>query len=375
DLLVRHALGDVVEDLDLARRERREDRGCLLAVDGQLAELLEDARGDRRLREDLVVDQVLARVDAADDRDEIVRADVLEDERRGARFDRVEQRVLVLADRQDDDRGRRQLALDPLRRLDAAGGRQREVHEDDVGRGLERPVDCRAAVICLADDVEVGLPTEDVGDSDAEQGVVVDDEDLGPVALGRPPIRSAPPALWSRIAHQAVSSAPSGIASRTTVPALGRDCTSKRAPINSARSCMNWRPKFRRPRAATAPTSNPRPSSRTVSTQSSPSIALATMTDEAAPCLRTFCSDSCTIRSTTVCWVSFRRADGASSSVAIASPDSAVIRATASEIAPSRPSSSRTAGRSWLMNVRTEPSSRRSSSRRKRSSVRARRSS
>ena len=96
DLLVRHALGDVVEDLDLARRERREDRGGLLAVDGQLAELLEDARRDRRLREDLVVDQVLAGDDAADDRDEVVRADVLEDERGGAGLDRVEQRVLVL---------------------------------------------------------------------------------------------------------------------------------------------------------------------------------------------------------------------------------------------------------------------------------------
>src|SRR4026209_955901 len=41
DLLVGHALGDVVEDLDLARRERREDRGGVLAVDGQFTELLE----------------------------------------------------------------------------------------------------------------------------------------------------------------------------------------------------------------------------------------------------------------------------------------------------------------------------------------------
>src|SRR5437868_8203601 len=60
DLLVGHALGDVVEDLDLARRQRREDRLGLLAVDGQLAELLEHARGDGRLREDLVVDEELA---------------------------------------------------------------------------------------------------------------------------------------------------------------------------------------------------------------------------------------------------------------------------------------------------------------------------
>jgi hypothetical protein len=69
DLLVGHALGDVVEDLDLARGQRREDRGGVLAVDGQLAELLEDARRDGRLGEDLVVDEVLAADDAPDDRD------------------------------------------------------------------------------------------------------------------------------------------------------------------------------------------------------------------------------------------------------------------------------------------------------------------
>src|SRR5689334_9568162 len=56
DLLVGHALGDVVEDLDLARREGSEDRLGLLAVDGQLAELLEDPARDGGLREDLVVD-------------------------------------------------------------------------------------------------------------------------------------------------------------------------------------------------------------------------------------------------------------------------------------------------------------------------------
>ena len=49
DLLVRHALGDVVQDLHLARRERREDRGRLLAVDRQRPELLEHPRGDGRL--------------------------------------------------------------------------------------------------------------------------------------------------------------------------------------------------------------------------------------------------------------------------------------------------------------------------------------
>src|SRR4051795_4551191 len=67
DLLVGHALGDVVEDLDLARGQRREYRSGILPVDGQLAELLEDARGDGRLGEDLVIDQILAADDTSDD--------------------------------------------------------------------------------------------------------------------------------------------------------------------------------------------------------------------------------------------------------------------------------------------------------------------
>src|SRR5438034_10357716 len=96
DLLVGHALGDVVEDLDLARRQRREDRLGLLAVDRELAELLEDARRDGRLGEHLVVDEELALRDAADDEDEVVGADVLDHERGGAGLDRGEERLLVL---------------------------------------------------------------------------------------------------------------------------------------------------------------------------------------------------------------------------------------------------------------------------------------
>ncbi len=49
------------------------------------------------------------------------------------------------------------------------------------------------------------------------------------------------------------------MASRTTVPASGRDDTSSVAPISSARSRMNCNPKLRRPRAATAPDVEPTP--------------------------------------------------------------------------------------------------------------------
>ena len=78
----------------------------------------------------------------------------------------------------------------------------------------------RPAVVGLADDLEVGLALEDVADADAEQGVVVDDQDRGPFPV-RSSIGAAPSAFWSAIAHQLVSSAPTGIASRTSGAAVG----------------------------------------------------------------------------------------------------------------------------------------------------------
>ena len=136
------------------------------------------------------------------------------------------------------------------------------------------------AILRLADDLEVGLATEDVGDADPEQGVVVDDED--PRRSRRASRRSGPPRRRSGPLYSIAlirspllpSAGPVGIASRTTVPPSGRDRTSNRAPISSARSRMNCSPKLRRPRAATAPTSNPRPSSRTSRTQSSSSTSV-----------------------------------------------------------------------------------------------------
>src|SRR5262249_52916266 len=80
DLLVAVAARDVLEHLDLARRERREERLDLSIGVRQLAELLEDAGGDERAGEDALVDQVLAGVDAPDAVQEEGRLDVLEEE-------------------------------------------------------------------------------------------------------------------------------------------------------------------------------------------------------------------------------------------------------------------------------------------------------
>ena len=65
-------------------------------------------------------------------------------------------------------------------------------------------------------------------------------------------------------------------------------------------------PKLRRPLAATASVSKPRPSSRTSITHCPSSSAVVTTTFVAPACLRTFCSASCTTRSTTVWCASSR---------------------------------------------------------------------
>jgi CheY-like chemotaxis protein len=52
-------------------------------------------------------------------------------------------------------------------------------------------------------------------------------------------IKAGAAAFRSRISHQPVSFAPIGIASFTSVPPSGRECTSRWAPISSARSLMN----------------------------------------------------------------------------------------------------------------------------------------
>ena len=185
-----------------------------------------------------------------------------------------------------------QLALDPLRRLDAARGRQREVHQDDVGRRSRGRVDRERPSSASPTISKSGSRSEDVRDADPEEGVVVDDEDPGPL-VGAAPVRAAPPAVRPGIAScTALLSRSDGIVSRDDGAAAGRDRTSNAPPISSARSRMNCRPKLRRPRAATAPMSKPRPSSRTSRTQRSPSRRVASRTWRAPACLRTFCSAS-----------------------------------------------------------------------------------
>ena len=77
------------------------------------------------------------------------------------------------------------------------GAGQRQVEQDDV-RGVQPGgVDGAAGILRLVDDVEVGLRFEDLAHPDAEQRVVVDEEDLHPLAgiatvgTAAPPVRAA----------------------------------------------------------------------------------------------------------------------------------------------------------------------------------------
>ena len=119
DFLVGHSLGNVVEDLDLAWRERREDVGRARAVHRQLAELGEHLRRDRGSVEDLLVDDELARSDLADRVDELGGLAVLVKVGRGARSDGFEEDLLLVLCGQDDDADGRKLPPNALRRLDA----------------------------------------------------------------------------------------------------------------------------------------------------------------------------------------------------------------------------------------------------------------
>src|SRR6266566_438065 len=103
DLFVRHALRDVVQDLHLTGRERRKYVCRPWTIHGKLAELSEHLRRDRRPAEDLLVDDELAGPHLADGIDELGGLAVLVEVGGGASADRLEEDLLLILGRQDDD--------------------------------------------------------------------------------------------------------------------------------------------------------------------------------------------------------------------------------------------------------------------------------
>src|SRR6185437_12263162 len=254
-----------------------------------------------------------------------------------------------------DDGGRRVFAANALGGLETARCGQRQVHQDDVWRGHARHLEPGTSVGGLADHVEVAFAAQDVRDAHAEEGVVVDDQDPDPVggypaaaslaalSLGRHQLSSpASPGIGMPIA-------PGGIVIRTAVPRFGEDRTSKRAPMSSARSRMNCRPKCRRPLTGGSSLLKPRPSSRTSSPQPPWSCHILIRMELGWACLRAFWSASWITRRATTSTVSGRASTLASISTSTGMLSAEPIWLAASWIAPVSPRSARSGGRSWLM--------------------------
>ena len=165
DLLVRHSLRDVVQDLDLTGRERREHMRGTRAVDGELAEFSEHLGRDGGLGEDLLVDRELARADLADRLDQFLRRAVLLQVGGRAGPDRIEERLLFLEGGQHDDGDVRELAAHPLGRLDTTQSREIRFDDEDVRLELDR---LRDGVLPVGDggkDLHVGLTLEHLRDA------------------------------------------------------------------------------------------------------------------------------------------------------------------------------------------------------------------
>src|SRR5204863_6501830 len=141
-----------------------------------------------------------------------------------------------------------------------------------------------AALGGLADDLELAFVAQDVGDADAEERMVVDDEDADLVGRDASSAALAAICLGCHVLSSpgiGMPIAPGGIVMRTAVPRFGLDRTSNLAPISSARSRMNWRPKWRRPLTGGSSASKPLPSSRTSTVQPAPSLPIQTRMERA----------------------------------------------------------------------------------------------
>ena len=175
--------------------------------------LLGVALGQRReLGEQLArhrgVDQGLAAVHRADRLGHLVQRDVLQQVAAGARPDRLEQVLFLVADRQDHDLRAGRDLLDGAARLDATALRHPDVHEHDVGQRFAGHGHRLGPVARLPDQVDVVLLVEDHLQAAPEQRVVIRDQyadglqALGPSHLPIPLL--GPPSSSHRpVAHGA----------------------------------------------------------------------------------------------------------------------------------------------------------------------------
>jgi hypothetical protein len=106
---------------------------------------------------------------------DLVQRDVLEQVAARAGPDRLEEILLLVADREDDDLGARGGLLDRPAGLDPVAAGHADVHQDDVGQRLGGLLDRLRAVARLADQIDIRLALQDHLETAAEQGVIIDD--------------------------------------------------------------------------------------------------------------------------------------------------------------------------------------------------------
>jgi len=135
-------------------------------------EALEQAAGDLRGQ------QGVAGHDGAHAFDELVGRSAFEQKAAGAGTDRLIDVLVEVEGREDQHLGRRVGAGEQAPGgFQAVQNRHADVHQDEVGRKLSYLGERVAAVVGLADDVEVGLGLEDHPQPAADQCFVVDDQD------------------------------------------------------------------------------------------------------------------------------------------------------------------------------------------------------
>src|SRR4051794_17432310 len=266
DVAARVALGDELDDLDLARRQR------ILAqrlARPRALEVVADQRPHRAgVEERLAAHRGAARLD------EVAVGDRLEHVAGGAGAQRLVEVLLGVVHRQDQHAQPGAPPAQLVGGAQAAHARHRDVEDREVDVVLERALDRLGAVAGLGDDPQVGLRVEDEPQAATHDDVVVGEQDSGRQRYHRP-------------------SSLTGTCSVTSVPSpppRAPPCSPAR--ISAARSRTPRIPPL--PLAAESP--RPQPSSRTRRISRSGARSSASSAREAPAWRTTFVSASCATR-------------------------------------------------------------------------------